>query len=373
VLVVSGIWPPDVGGPASHAPAVADFLHRRGHQVVVVVTADAEPAPRPYPVRWTPRRLPVGVRHLHALALIAGRARGADVVYTTGMFGRSGLGALAARTPYVVKLTGDPAFERLRARGAVGGDVDEFARGGGGPAGHALRALRNLVVRRAARVHVPSEWLRQRAIAWGADPGRVDVVPNTAPEPPAESRARLRERLRLDGLVLAFAGRLTAQKGLDVLLRAVAAVDDVRLVVAGEGEERGAVERLVRELRLDGRVDLLGARPREQALELLAAADAAVLASGWENLPHAVVEALAVGTPVIATRVGGVPEVVVEGENGLLVPPGDPDALAAAIRRFRDDRLLRDALTARAAPSVERYSAEAVLGQLERVLEDAAR
>ena len=81
--------------------------------------------------------------------------------------------------------------------------------------------------------------------------------------------------------------------------------------------------------------------PREQVLRLFHAADASVLPSAWENFPHTVVEALAVGCPVIATAVGGVPEVVRDGENGLLVPPGDSGALAAAIARFFADDALR--------------------------------
>ena len=126
VLVVSGIWPPDVGGPASHAPDVAAYLLGRGHQVEVVTTAAAAPAVRAYPVRWVSRALPKGVIHLRTAAEIARRARAADVVYTTGMFGRSSAGSIAARRPYVIKLTADPAFERARRRGLVGGNVDEF-------------------------------------------------------------------------------------------------------------------------------------------------------------------------------------------------------------------------------------------------------
>ena len=99
VLVVSGIWPPDVGGPASHAPEVASYLQARGHRVEVVTTAAARPAPRPYPVRWVSRRLPVGVRHARGATLVAQRAREADVVYTTETFGRSAAGALVARRP----------------------------------------------------------------------------------------------------------------------------------------------------------------------------------------------------------------------------------------------------------------------------------
>ena len=129
---MSGIWPPDVGGPASHAPEVAGWLRDRGHSVEAVVTADRAPAAESYPVHWVSRSLPAGIRHAAALRLISARARRADVVYSTGMFGRSSLGAFVARTPLVLKLTADPAFERARRRGLVAGEVGDFQAGGGG-------------------------------------------------------------------------------------------------------------------------------------------------------------------------------------------------------------------------------------------------
>jgi glycosyltransferase involved in cell wall biosynthesis len=103
-------------------------------------------------------------------------------------------------------------------------------------------------------------------------------------------------------------------------------------------------------------------------VELFAAADASVLSSSWENFPHTVVEALAVGTPVIATATGGVAEVVCDHENGLLVPLGDAQALGDAIRRFFADAELRERLRAAAAPSVESYTPERVFAQLEQTL-----
>ena len=71
VLIVSGIWPPDVGGPASHAPEAAAFLRRRGHDVEVVTTAARAPEPEPYPVHWISRRLPAGARHAAGVVLVA--------------------------------------------------------------------------------------------------------------------------------------------------------------------------------------------------------------------------------------------------------------------------------------------------------------
>jgi glycosyltransferase involved in cell wall biosynthesis len=368
IVVVSGIWPPDVGGPASHAPEVADFLQERGHHVEVVTTAWTPPEQRAYRVSAVPRNLPPGVRHVRGAALVRRRARRADAVYTTGMFGRSFAGATTARKPYVVKLTADPAFERARRRGVVGGDVDEFQRERG-PKIAALRFARDVELRRAAHVFCPSDYLRTLAVGWGVPAGRVTVLPNPAPHvPELAPRDELRGSFGMNGATLAFAGRLSAQKSLELAFDAVDAVDGVSLLVAGEGEERARLEALA-----GPRVRFIGAQPRARVLELFRAADASILSSSWENFPHTVVEALAAGTPVIATDVGGVAEVVVDGENGLLVPPGDAGALAGAVRRFFADDELREQLRAHAAESVRAYDRDAVFSQVEQALLDATR
>jgi glycosyltransferase involved in cell wall biosynthesis len=369
VLIVSGIWPPDVGGPASHAPDVADFLRSHGHDVEVVTTADRPPAQREYPVRAVPRHHRPGVRHYRGAALVHHRARAADVVYTTGMFGRSALGATIARKPYVVKLTADPAFERSRRRGLVEGNVDEFQGRAGGLAVAALRFARNVELRGAAHVFTPSAYLRDLVLSWGVRPEKVSVLPNPAPVlPPLRDRDELRASFGMNGATLAFAGRLTAQKSLRRALEALAGADGVELVIAGEGPDREPLERDAAALRVSGRVRFLGAQPRERIVELFRAADATVLTSSWENFPHTVVEALSVGTPVLAMKAGGVAEVVRDEVNGLLVPPGDTAALEAAVRRYFSDAGLRERLRAAAADSVSDYAPERVFGELESTL-----
>jgi glycosyltransferase involved in cell wall biosynthesis len=375
VLVVSGIWPPDVGGPASNSPELAAFLRGRGHGVAALTTAAAEPPPAPYPVHWVTRALPPGVRHLVFAARTARLARRTDVVYTASVLGRSAAGCLAARTPYVVKLPDDPAFERARRLGLFDGDLDAFQRHGGGARVAALRRTRDLALRRAGRVVCPSEYLRGLALGWGVRPERAVVVPNPAPPlpalPPAEqTRARL--GLGRDEPVLVSAGRLNAQKALGVALEAVARVDGAVLVVAGEGEQHEALAARARDLGLEGRVRFVGALPREEVLALLRAAHAVVLSSAWENFPHVLVEALAVGTPAIATRVGGVAEIVEDGTSGLLVPAGDAEALAGAMRRFLGDAVLRGRLRAGTAGSVARFAPGPIYARLEQVLVEAA-
>jgi len=367
IEVVSGIWPPDVGGPASHAPELASWLQARGHLVEVLVTAAGPPAEEAYPVRWVSRRLPVGVRHAAVVKTLAARARRADVVYATSMLGRSAVATALTRTPLVVKLTSDPAFERARRRGVVDGAVADFQTIAGGTTVGALRAARNATLGRAAHVVCPSSFMAELAISWGVPEERVTVLPNPAPRPEEAAPIELADRP-----ALVFAGRLTPAKDLGVAVRALALVPEATLTIAGDGAERAPLEALAAELGVAERVRFAGALPRADVLGLMAAADLVVLSSAWENFPHGLVEALAMGTPVVATRTGGVPEIVEDGRNGLLVEPGNIGAFAAAIEAFLSDRPLQDRLRAAAAPSIARFEQDAVYGALEQILKAAA-
>jgi glycosyltransferase involved in cell wall biosynthesis len=360
VVFLSGIWPPDVGGPASHGPELARFLVGHGHHVHVVTMGDAEPTERPCPIESVPRSLPFPVRY-PLVAARAGRAAArADVVYASATYAAAAAAAAATRRPLVVKLVSDPAYERARRWGLFGGALEEFQTAGP----RWLVRARSLALGRAVAVIVPSEYLARIALGWGLDPRRVFHVPNPAPDVEAAPAEAPKEPL------FVFAGRLTRQKALTVALDALERVPGARLVVVGDGPDRAQLERHA--ARLDGRVEFRGALPRRETLDVLAGATAAVLSSDWENLPHAAVEALALGVPVVATAVGGVPEVVRDGENGLLVPAGDVDGFAEALRRVAGDRELRDRLAAAARPSVAELSAERVYGRIEEILREAA-
>jgi glycosyltransferase involved in cell wall biosynthesis len=372
VVVVSGIWPPDVGGPASHAPALVAALVEAGHAVEVVTTAETPPAPRTYPVRWVSRRRPTPIRHLLVAREVARAARGADRVYATTMVRRAALGAAFGRSPLVVKLVADEAYERERRSGRFSGTLEEFQRHRGGFRTLLLRTTRTAALRRARRIVVPSAYLRAIALGWGLADDRTTVVPNPAPEVPVHpTRDEARAALAVTGFALGTAGRLTAQKALGDALEALARVPGAELLVLGDGPERTALERRAARLGIADRVRFLGARSRDDVLTLFRAVDVALVTSAWENLPHTLLEALAAGAPVVATGVGGIPEVIVHEDNGLLVPAGDVDAIAEAIERVAGDADLRARLAARAAPSVEDLAEPRILRRIVEVIEDA--
>lgn len=366
IAFLTGIWPPDVGGPATHGPDFARFLVGRGHTVHVVTMGDGEPAERPCEVEVVSRTLPFPIRYGRVALLGARAARKADVLYASATYAAAAAAAAASRRPFVAKLVSDPAYERAQRYGRFHGSLEEFQEAST-PAVRTLKALRTRSLRAARTIVVPSSYLAEIAAGWGLRRDRLHVLTNPAP-PPREV-----EQEQLEPGTFVFVGRLTRQKALGTAIDAIARVPEARLVLVGDGPERAQLDRAVAASGAAERITFRGALSRDEALRTVAGADAALLSSDWENLPHSAVEALSVGVPVVSTAVGGVPEVVRDGENGLLVPPGRADELAAAIGRIVAEPGLRGRLAAAAKPSVAAISSEAIYGRLEALLAEAAR
>ncbi len=202
--------------------------------------------------------------------------------------------------------------------------------------------------------------------------GRIEVVYNAVRPERFERPAPAGLRAELGGegraLVLTCA-RLDEQKGHDVLLRAAAALPRVALAFAGGGPERADLEALAEELGMRDRVRFLGRR--DDVPELLACCDVFALPSLYEGSSLAVLEAMAAGRAVVSSAIGGTDELIENERSGLLVEPGDPGALRAALSRAVEDRELRATLARHARARVERdFTPEAMVRANERVYRD---
>jgi len=179
-----------------------------------------------------------------------------------------------------------------------------------------------------------------------------------APDTDLRSELGLTSETPLIGTAVVF----RPQKAVEVLLEAHArllrTMPDVHLVIAGEGPTRAEIQRRARELSLDGRVHFLGHRDDVDAI--LRSLDVAALSSDFEGSPLFVLECMANGTPIVATAVGGIPEMVLDGETGVLVPPRDPEALAGAIEHLLVDPERRAVLAAAAANRLSEFRIDAV-------------
>lgn len=242
--------------------------------------------------------------------------------------------AMMLGLPYVVK--------------AHGTDVNVIARS------PSVRPFIRSALRGASAAIAVSRPMLHALVTLGAHPDRVKLVPNGVDrrlfQPRNRSNARKRLGLPEQGKLLLFVGRIEREKGLDELLTAFHQIttklpEPISLVFVGEGSQS---DRLARQTKGDSRILLAGARPPDDVAHYLAAADALVLPSWAEGTPNVVLEALAAGRPVVATHVGGIPDVVQHDRTGLLVPPRDVIALASAMhsalrRSWSEEEIARTA------------------------------
>ena len=364
IVFLTGIWPPDVGGPATHGPEFSRFLVDRGHEVVVVTMGDGEPEVRPCEVVVISRSARFPVRYGRVAAIATRRARTADVIYATATYAAASFASTVSRTPLVVKLVSDPAYERARRYGLFDGTLEEFQQPGTARV-ETLKRARSRALRRAHAVVVPSAYLASIAGGWGLEQRKLSVLANPAPD------LEIAPSPQEPGTFV-FVGRLTRQKDLGLAITAMGRVPDARLIVIGDGPDRDRLEALARASAAADRITFRGSLARAEAMAIVAGSEAALLTSAWENFPHSVVEALAVDVPVVSTAVGGVPEIVDDGVNGLLVPAGDVDAVAGAVARILREGGLRRRLAAGSRASVEHLSAPLVYRRLEAILNDVA-
>jgi glycosyltransferase involved in cell wall biosynthesis len=240
---------------------------------------------------------------------------------------------------------------------------------------------RHVIARYATRFVAVSESNRTRMIELeGIPPEKVLVLP-TAYIPhrvtePTDIRAEL--GLAPDARIIGVVATLRVEKALEVMITAVAQViqrfPDAHLVIAGDGPQRESLEAQVASMGLTGHVHFLG--ERRDVTPLLQTVDVGALSSDWEGMPLFVLECMATGTPVVATNVGGLPEIVEHDRTGLLVPPRDPAALAAAISALLADPERGRLLAATAAERLHDFTIDTVALRFadlyEQLVSDAA-
>jgi len=380
VLIVTPQFLPVLGGAERQAHALGRMLGARGHKVAVLTRSV-----KGLPFREAMDGVSVvrGIRAievgpLYGLTYILSVARFLfwhrrdwDVVHITHIY----LDAFAA--VMTRRLHGFPIVVRPACAGFYG-DLARLARFRAwpiypGPNKTALRAIIRTIARADAFI-ANSHELCEELHASGFSAGRIAHIPNGVdldrfrPDPTARS-AEARRRLGLSpGLLLVYAGRLDLQKGLHTLIDAMhssrVAASDARLLLLGDGPQRAELEHTVRHHGLATRVLFRGLV--EDVAPYLCAGDIFAFPSMGEGMPNALLEAMASGLPCVASDIGGCRDVIVHGETGLLVPPGDAAALQEALETLLGAAAVRERLGAAARrDAVSRFGLERMVDRYE--------
>ena len=247
--------------------------------------------------------------------------------------------------------------------------------------GQPIRKLldRRLIASRADAFLAVSRLDRDRMIeVEGIDPGKLIIVPNGIPEASATGSVDVRAELGIapDVPVVGTVCVLRRQKALTMLIDAAAELTSrfgrVQVLIVGEGPERPLLEQRIAELGLADTVRLLG--HRDDVPDLIRGFDVAVCSSDFEGTPLSILEYMQAGLPIVATAVGGVPDMIEDGVEGLLVDPGDPAGFAAAVARVLSEPDLAAELAAAArARQQKQFDVDVTVGAIERIYEGLAQ
>jgi len=364
VLIATGLFPPEGGGPATYSKALSDMLPARGFEIDVL------------PFRVV-RKLPKIIRHVAYFFVVLRRGVRADIIFAQDPVS-VGLPAMLAakilRKKFVLKVVGDYAWEQSNQRFGYQGTIEEFQNAELGFIASTMRSLERLVARSAVRVIVPSKYLGRIVRTWHVQKNKISVVYNGIPAAQVGLKQVIRGLLRFKGELVVSPGRLVPWKGFDTMIRIHSEMKktrpDLKLLIAGSGPEAKRLEALSEKLSVSDSVIFTGNLENAVLLRYMRAADVFVLNTKYEGFSHILLEAASIGVPIVTTNIGGNPEFIDDGMNGYLVKPDDEKTFTKKITALLDSPELRAKISGNAKRKVEKFSVVAMVDRTAEVLKN---
>lgn len=326
ILIATGLYPPESGGPATYSRLIEERLPAHGFDVSVL------------PFRAV-RHLPKIFRHsAYFFKVLQSDAHIVYALDTVSVGLPSALASKLSGKKFLVRVPGDYAWEQGRQRFGVTDEIEAFQTKKYSFGVECLRTIQKFVVNRAQVVIVPSDFMLRIVSGW-TNPSKVHrIYTSIELPPPYELPKNLPE-----GFVVLSIARPVPWKGLDGLKRATE-------------RESAWTLKIVNDL------------PYKEAMGWIKAASVFVINSTYEGLSHLLVEAMSLGTPVIATRVGGNPELITDGIDGILIEPKNDDELYAAIKKVADDNQATETRVHAAQEKVKQFSIDVAITKLSELL-----
>lgn len=349
ILIATGIYPPDIGGPATYSKLLFDEFPKRGVEVVVLSFREV-------------RRLLKIIRHIIYFLKLLKKAREVDIIFaqdTVSVGFPSLLVSKFLRKKFFVRVPGDYAWEQATQRFGVTDSVDEFQNKRYGWRVEFLRKVQRMTVNGADTVIAPSRYFKQLVSKWVKKPEKVFCIYNgidlkTIPESPGIYEPK----------TIISAGRLVPWKGFATLIKILKFLPEWKLFIAGDGPIRKELENIAAQNGVGARVFFLGQIPREDLIQKIQNSEVFVLNTSFESFSFQIVEAMATGTPVIATNIGNLPEIIDNWKSGILITPNDEKALIFSIEHLSLDKIFREQIIIEARKKSQQFSIGNTLNNL---------
>ena len=319
ILITVGIYPPDIGGPASFVPKIANLLSQNNYEVTVICLSDSNLQDNEtYKVKRVLRNQNLLIRWLKTIILFVFNGRNAECIFVNGLPMESYIANIFLRKKIVRKIVGDWAWERGRNKGLIEDSFDEFQLNSHNLHLEIAKFSRGWTATKADIVITPSRHLSNVVKNWGVKADRLKVIYNG-------TRITNNEFNKLNSNIIKLitVGRLAPWKNVDSIIEAVHLLKNqdlkINLIIVGSGPEDLNLKKQVNNLNLTNEVIFTGQKKYSDLKEYYKSADIYIQASGYEGLPHVLLEAINFDLAIISTPIGGTNEILQDGKNGFIL------------------------------------------------------
>lgn len=353
ILIATGIYPPDIGGPATYSKLLFDELPKRNIEVEVLSFGEV-------------RGLPKVLRHFVYFLKLLSRGRKVDLIFAQDTVS-VGLPALYAsrvlRAKFFVRVPGDYAWEQSVQRFGVKENIDDFQNRTYDKKTEFLKKIQRKVVNGADKVITPSQYFKKLVSGWMDNKDKVYCIYNGI-----DLNMNDRTTVNFIPKSIISAGRLVSWKGFAQLIQMMKYLPEWKLTIAGDGPMRRELEEIIQIDNLGSRVKLIGQIPHADLMKEIKKSEVFVLNTHFESFSFQVVEAMALGTPVVTTNIGNLSEIVDHEKSGILVSPDDLDAIKNACMKISSDKNFREKIVGEAKEKSKQFSIGNTLDELIKLL-----
>jgi glycosyltransferase involved in cell wall biosynthesis len=360
ILIATGIYPPDIGGPATYTKLIEEELRIKGYQIETLIFTKY-------------KKFPKILRHLFYFKDLIKKSHGISFIFAQDPVS-VGLPVMFASwvtgKPYLLKIVGDYAWEQSQQRFGVIDNLDSFStRNDYRLPVKILKFIQKNVAKRAKLVLVPSRYLKKIITNWGINQDKIQVIYNSFDlKINLPAREELRQKLGLNGFVAVSVGRLVPWKGFAGLIQKFKDMPGASLLIIGSGPDQFRLGALIKSESINN-VKLLGALPQGDLFEYIKAADVFVLNTGYEGFSHQLLEVMAIGTPIITTKVGGNIELITEGHNGLLYEYDNLKQLGVELSKIKDDANFGNLLVQNGLSCLKKFTKTGMINSLVELID----
>ena len=319
ILITVGIYPPDIGGPASFVPKIANLLSQNNYEVTVICLSDSNLQDNEtYKVKRILRNQNLLIRWLKTIILIILNGRNAECIFVNGLPMESYIANIFLRKKIVRKIVGDWAWERGRNKGLIEDSFDEFQLNSHNLHLEIAKFSRGWTATKADIVITPSRHLSNVVKNWGVKADKLKVIYNG-------TRITNNEFSKSNSNIIKLitVGRLAPWKNVNTIIEAVHLLKNqdlkINLIIVGSGPEDLDLKKQVNNLNLTNEVIFTGQKKYSDLKEYYKSADIYIQASGYEGLPHVLLEAINFDLAIISTPIGGTNEILQDGKNGFIL------------------------------------------------------